>query len=297
MAYEAMIMWTLKSKLVVVLNDNDMSIAKPVGAMSKYFAKLLSGKLYFSLRETLKLITSAFSKRFTQKAGKAEDILRGIVSGGTLFSELGFYYKGPIDGHDVQNLVQIFENVKKSNYNGPILVHAITQKGKGYEPAEKSGDKYHGVSKFNISTGEQKKTNSNIHSYKKVFADTLIKHAERDTKIIGITGAMPSGTGLNLFEKDLDRMFDVGIAEQHAVAFAAGLTTEGYKLMQQYTQHFYKENDQVVHDVSLQSLPVRFAIEQGSWGDGPTHAGSFDITYLSTLPNFIVMAIATNLNL
>ena len=295
MAYEAMNnAGALKSKLVVVLNDNDMSIAKPVGAMSKYFAKLLSGKLYFSLRETLKLITSAFSKRFTQKAGKAEDILRGIVSGGTLFSELGFYYIGPIDGHDVQNLVQIFENVKKSNYNGPILVHAITQKGKGYEPAEKSGDKYHGVSKFNISTGEQKKTNSNIPSYTKVFADTLIKHAERDTKIIGITGAMPSGTGLNLFEKRFpDRMFDVGIAEQHAVTFAAGLTTEGYKPYAAiYSTFLQRAYDQVVHDVSLQSLPVRFAIDRAGLvgADGPTHAGSFDITYLSTLPNFIVMA-------
>ena len=295
MAYGAMNnAGALKSKLVVVLNDNDMSIAKPVGAMSKYFAKLLSGKLYFSLRETLKLITSAFSKRFTQKAGKAEDILRGIVSGGTLFSELGFYYIGPIDGHDVQNLVQIFENVKKSNYNGPILVHAITQKGKGYEPAEKSGDKYHGVSKFNISTGEQKKTNSNIPSYTKVFADTLIKHAERDTKIIGITGAMPSGTGLNLFEKRFpDRMFDVGIAEQHAVTFAAGLTTEGYKPYAAiYSTFLQRAYDQVVHDVSLQSLPVRFAIDRAGLvgADGPTHAGSFDITYLSTLPNFIVMA-------
>ncbi|OUW73553.1 MAG: 1-deoxy-D-xylulose-5-phosphate synthase [Pelagibacteraceae bacterium TMED216] len=295
MAYEAMNnAGALKSKLLVVLNDNDMSIAKPVGAMSKYFAKLLSGKLYFSLRETFKLITSAFSKRFTQKAGKAEDILRGIVSGGTLFSELGFYYIGPIDGHDVQNLVKIFENVKNSNYNGPILVHTITQKGKGYEPAEKSGDKYHGVSKFNVSTGEQKKSSSNVPSYTKVFADTLIKHAERDTKIIGITGAMPSGTGLNLFEKRFpDRMFDVGIAEQHAVTFAAGLTTEGYKPYAAiYSTFLQRAYDQVVHDVSLQSLPVRFAIDRAGLvgADGPTHAGSFDITYLSTLPNFIVMA-------
>jgi len=231
MAYEAMNnAGALKSKLIVVLNDNDMSIARPVGAMSKYLARLLSGKIYFNLRETVKMVTSAFSKRFSQKAGKAEDILRGIVSGGTLFSELGFYYIGPVDGHDVNNLVQILENVKNSNHQGPVLIHIRTQKGKGYKPAEDSGDKYHGVSKFNIATGEQKKTQSNAPSYTKVFAETLIKHAEQDTKIIGITGAMPSGTGLNLFEKRFpDRTFDVGIAEQHAVTFAAGLATEGYK--------------------------------------------------------------------
>ena len=202
MAYEAMNnAGALKSKLIVVLNDNDMSIARPVGAMSKYLAKLLSGKLYFSFRETLKMIISSFSKRFSQKAGKAEDLLRNIVTGGTLFSELGFYYVGPIDGHDVENLVQILENVKNSNHQGPVLIHVRTQKGKGYQPAEDSGDKYHGVSKFNISTGQQAKSQSNIPSYTKVFAETLIKHAQQDTKIIGITGAMPSGTGLNLFEK------------------------------------------------------------------------------------------------
>ena len=231
MAYEAMNnAGALKSNLIVVLNDNDMSIARPVGAMSNYLAKLLSGKLYFSLRETFKMIISSFSKRFSQKAGKAEDLLRNIVTGGTLFSELGFYYVGPVDGHDVENLVQIFENVKNSKHQGPVLIHVRTQKGKGYKPAEESGDKYHGVSKFNVSTGEQKKSKSNIPSYTKVFAETLIKHAEQDTKIVGITGAMPSGTGLNLFEKKFpDRTFDVGIAEQHAVTFAAGLATEGYK--------------------------------------------------------------------
>ena len=295
MAYEAMNnAGALKSKLIVVLNDNDMSIAKPVGAMSKYLAKLLSGKLYFSLRETIKLITSAFSKRFSQKAGKAEDILRGIVTGGTLFSELGFYYIGPVDGHDVDNLVEIFENVKHSKHEGPILIHAITEKGKGYKPAEESGDKYHGVSKFDISTGQQSKVKSNKPAYTKVFADTLIKHAERDTKIVGITGAMPSGTGLNLFEKKFpDRMFDVGIAEQHAVTFAAGLTTEGYKPFAAiYSTFLQRAYDQVVHDVALQSLPVRFAIDRAGLvgADGPTHAGSFDITYLATLPNFVVMA-------
>jgi len=295
MAYEAMNnAGALKSKLIVILNDNDMSIARPVGAMSKYLAKLLSGKLYFSFRETLKMIISSFSKRFSQKAGKAEDLLRNIVTGGTLFSELGFYYVGPIDGHDVENLVQIFENVKNSNHQGPVLIHLRTQKGKGYKPAEDSGDKYHGVSKFNISTGEQSKSKSNAPSYTKVFAETLIKHAEQDTKIIGITGAMPSGTGINLFEKKFpDRAFDVGIAEQHAVTFAAGLATEGYKPFTAiYSTFLQRAYDQIVHDVALQSLPVRFAIDRAGLvgADGPTHAGSFDITYLSTLPNFVVMA-------
>ena len=295
MAYEAMNnAGALKSKLIVVLNDNDMSIARPVGAMSKYLAKLLSGKLYFSFRETLKMIISSFSKRFSQKAGKAEDLLRNIVTGGTLFSELGFYYVGPIDGHDVENLVQIFDNVKNSNHQGPVLIHVRTQKGKGYKPAEDSGDKYHGVSKFNVSTGEQAKSKSNAPSYTKVFAETLIKHAEQDTKIIGITGAMPSGTGLNLFEKKFpERTFDVGIAEQHAVTFAAGLATEGYKPYAAiYSTFLQRAYDQVVHDVALQSLPVRFAIDRAGLvgADGPTHAGSFDITYLSTLPNFVVMA-------
>ncbi len=295
MAYEAMNnAGALKSKLIVVLNDNDMSIARPVGAMSKYLAKLLSGKLYFSFRETLKMIISSFSKRFSQKAGKAEDLLRNIVTGGTLFSELGFYYVGPIDGHDVENLVHIFENVKNSSHQGPILIHVRTQKGKGYKPAEDSGDKYHGVSKFDVSTGEQTKSKSNVLSYTKVFADTLIRHAEQDTKIIGITGAMPSGTGLNIFEKKFpDRCFDVGIAEQHAVTFAAGLATEGYKPYAAiYSTFLQRAYDQVVHDVALQSLPVRFAIDRAGLvgADGPTHAGSFDITYLSTLPNFVVMA-------
>jgi len=295
MAYEAMNnAGTLKSKLIVVLNDNDMSIARPVGAMSKYLARLLSGKIYFSFRETIKLITSAFSKRFSQKAGKAEDLLRNLVTGGTLFSELGFYYIGPVDGHDVDNLVTILENVKNSKHEGPILIHAITKKGKGYKPAEQSGDKYHGVSKFNISTGEQKKSKSNAPSYTKVFAETLIKHAEKDTKIIGITGAMPSGTGLNIFEKKFpDRMFDVGIAEQHAVTFAGGLATEGYKPFAAiYSTFLQRAYDQIVHDIALQSLPVRFAIDRAGLvgADGPTHAGSFDITYLSTLPNFVVMA-------
>ena len=295
MAYEAMNnAGTIKSKLIVILNDNDMSISPPVGAMRSYLAKLLSGKIYFNFRKMIKLIISAFSKRFSAKAGKAEDFLRSMVTGGTLFSQLGFYYMGPIDGHDLGALITIFKNVKNSKHNGPILIHLKTQKGKGYEPAEKSDDKYHGVTKFNVITGEQKKTISNIPSYTKVFANTLIKHAERDSKIIAITAAMPAGTGLDLFAKKFPkRMFDVGIAEQHAVTFAAGLATEGYKPYAAiYSTFLQRAYDQVVHDVAIQSLPVRFAIDRAGLvgADGPTHAGSFDITYLSTLPNFIVMA-------
>ena len=295
MAYEAMNnAGALKSRLIVILNDNEMSIAKPVGAMSKYLATLLSGKMYFSFRETVKMIISAFSKRFAEKTAKAEDLLKGLVTGGTLFSELGFYYIGPIDGHDVDNLVQVLENVKNSKHEGPVLIHAITQKGKGYKYAEESGDKYHGVSKFNVTTGEQVKSKSNTPSYTKIFAETLVKHAEQDTKIIGITGAMPSGTGMDIFQNRFpDRMFDVGIAEQHAVTFAAGLATEGYKPFAAiYSTFLQRAYDQVVHDVAIQSLPVRFAIDRAGLvgSDGPTHAGSFDITYLSTLPNFIVMA-------
>lgn len=295
MAYEAMNnAGALRSRLIVILNDNEMSIAKPVGAMSKYLAKLLSGKIYFSLRETVKMIISAFSKRFAEKTAKAEDLLKGLVTGGTLFSELGFYYIGPVDGHDVDNLVQVLENVKNSNHEGPVLIHAITQKGKGYKHAEESGDKYHGVSKFNVTTGEQAKSKTNTPSYTKIFAETLVKHAEQDTKIIGITGAMPSGTGIDIFQSRFpDRTFDVGIAEQHAVTFAAGLSTEGYKPFAAiYSTFLQRAYDQVVHDVAIQSLPVRFAIDRAGLvgADGPTHAGSFDVTYLSTLPNFIVMA-------
>ena len=295
MAYEAMNnAGALRSRLIVILNDNEMSIAKPVGAMSKYLPKLLSGKIYFSLRETIKMIASSFSKRFAERAAKAEDTIRGLVTGGTLFSELGFYYIGPIDGHDVNNLVSILENVKNSKHQGPVLIHTMTQKGKGYKPAEDSGDKYHGVSKFNVATGEQVKSKTNTPSYTKIFAETLVKHAEQDTKIIGITGAMPGGTGMDIFENSFpDRMFDVGIAEQHAVTFAAGLSTEGYKPFAAiYSTFLQRAYDQVVHDVAIQSLPVRFAIDRAGLvgADGATHAGSFDITYLSTLPNFVVMA-------
>ena len=295
MAYEAMNnAGTTKSKLIVILNDNDMSIARPVGAMSSYLARLLSGKIYFGFRKVIKLITSFFSKKFSVKAQKAEDFLKSMVTGGTLFSELGFYYIGPIDGHNLEALLPVLKNVKNSKHNGPILIHAVTQKGKGYEPAEKAGDKYHGVSKFDVITGKQKKSPSKTPSYTKVFANTLIQHAEKDTKIIGITAAMPSGTGMDMFGKKFPgRMFDVGIAEQHAVTFAAGLATEGYKPYAAiYSTFLQRAYDQVVHDVAIQSLPVRFAIDRAGLvgADGPTHAGSFDITYLSTLPNFIVMA-------
>ena len=295
LAYEAMNnAGVSKIKMIVILNDNDMSIAKPVGAMRSYFAKILSGKIYFSLRETIKLIISAFSKRFSKKAGKAEDFLRSAVTGGTLFSSMGFYYIGPIDGHDMDSLVSVLKNAKEIDYEGPIMIHLKTQKGKGYTFAEKSADKFHGVSKFNINTGVQEKNKSNIPAYTKVFANTLVKHAEKDSKIIGITAAMPSGTGMDIFgEKFPLRMFDVGIAEQHAVTFAAGLATEGYKPYAAiYSTFLQRAYDQVVHDVAIQSLPVRFAIDRAGLvgADGPTHAGSFDISYLSTLPNFIVMA-------
>ena len=295
MAYEAMNnAGASKTKMIVILNDNDMSIAKPVGAMRSYLAKILSGKIYFSFRETIKLIISAFSKRFSKKAGKAEDFLRSAVTGGTLFNSLGFYYIGPIDGHDMDSLTSVLKNAKEINFNGPIMVHIKTEKGKGYKFAENSEDKYHGVSKFNVNTGVQEKSKSTALPYTKVFANTLIKHAEKDSKIIGITAAMPSGTGMDIFgQKFPSRMFDVGIAEQHAVTFAAGLATEGYKPYAAiYSTFLQRAYDQVVHDIAIQSLPVRFAIDRAGLvgADGPTHAGSFDITFLTTLPNFIVMA-------
>ena len=295
MAYEAMNnAGASKTKIIVILNDNDMSIAKPVGAMRTYLAKLLTGKIYFSFRETIKLITSAFSKRFSAKAGKAEDFLRSAFTGGTMFNSLGFYYVGPIDGHDLSTLIPILKNARDSNHEGPIMIHIKTQKGKGYSYAEKAKDHYHGVSKFNVDTGEQNKSGSNLPSYTKVFANTLVKHAKKDSKIVGITAAMPGGTGMDIFGKEFPkRMFDVGIAEQHAVTFAAGMATEGYKPYAAiYSTFLQRAYDQVVHDVAIQSLPVRFAIDRAGLvgADGSTHAGSFDITYLSTLPNFIVMA-------
>src|SRR6056300_669061 len=295
MAYEAMNnAGASKTKMIVILNDNDMSIAKPVGAMRTYLAKLFTGKIYFSLRETIKLIMSSFSKRFSAKAGKAEDFLRSAVTGGTLFNSLGFYYAGPIDGHDLTSLVPILKNARDSKHEGPIMIHIKTQKGKGYSYAEKASDHYHGVSKFNVKTGEQVKSGSNLPAYTKVFANTLVKHAQKDSKIVGITAAMPGGTGMDIFGKEFPkRMFDVGIAEQHAVTFAAGLATEGYKPYAAiYSTFLQRAYDQVVHDVAIQSLPVRFAIDRAGLvgADGPTHAGSFDVTYLSTLPNLVVMA-------
>src|SRR6056300_320806 len=302
MAYEAMNnAGVSKTKMVVILNDNDMSIARPVGAMGTYLAKIFSGKIYFSLRETIKMIISSFSKRFSAKAGKAEDLFRSAISGGTLFNALGFYYIGPIDGHDMDSLIPILKNVRDSKYQGPILIHIKTKKGKGYSYAEKAKDHYHGVSKFNVKTGEQYKTKCKLPSYTKVFSNTLIQHAKKDSKIVAITAAMPDGTGLTDFAKEFpDRTFDVGIAEQHAVTFAAGLATENYKPYAAiYSTFLQRAYDQVVHDVAIQSLPVRFAIDRAGLvgADGSTHAGSFDITYLSTLPNFIVMAASDEVEL
>jgi 1-deoxy-D-xylulose-5-phosphate synthase len=295
MAYEAMNnAGASKTKMIVILNDNDMSIARPAGAMGTYLAKIFSGKIYFSFRETIKMIISSFSKRFSAKAGKAEDLFRSAISGGTLFNSLGFYYIGPIDGHDMESLIPILKNVRDSKYQGPILIHIKTKKGKGYSYAEKAKDHYHGVSKFNVKTGEQYKSKSKQPSYTKVFSNTLIQHAKNDSKIVAITAAMPDGTGLTDFAKEFpDRTFDVGIAEQHAITFAAGLATENYKPYAAiYSTFLQRAYDQVVHDVAIQSLPVRFAIDRAGLvgADGPTHAGSFDTTYLSTLPNFVVMA-------
>ena len=295
MAYEAMNnAGSMDSRLIVILNDNDMSIAPPVGAMSSYLAKLLSGKKYIGFREFFKKLANKFPKSLKRGIGQAEEYLRGLAVGGTLFEEMGFFYVGSVDGHNFDHLLPVLENVKNSKHQGPFLIHAVTQKGKGYKFAEDSKDRYHGVTKFNVETGEQTKSKSNIPSYTQVFGETLTKHAERDSKIVTITAAMPSGTGVNIFQNKFPkRTFDVGIAEQHAVTFAAGLATEGYKPFAAiYSTFLQRAYDQVVHDVAIQKLPVRFAIDRAGLvgADGPTHAGAFDITYLSTLPNFIVMA-------
>ncbi len=295
MAYEAMNnAGSMKSRLIVILNDNDMSIAPPVGAMRSYLAKLLSGKTYIGFRGFLKKIASLFPRSIKTRAARFEEYFRGLAVGGTLFDELGFYYVGTINGHDFDQLIPVLKNVRDSSHKGPFLVHAITQKGKGYKPAESSDDKYHGVNKFDVVTGAQVKSTANTPTYTKVYGDTLAKHAEIDSKIIAITGAMPSGTGVDIFSKKFPkRTFDVGIAEQHAVTFAAGLATEDYKPFATiYSTFLQRAYDQVVHDVAIQNLPVRFAIDRAGLvgADGPTHAGSFDITYLATLPNFIVMA-------
>ena len=295
MAYEAMNnAGSMKSKLIVILNDNDMSIAPPVGAMSAYLSRLLSGKTFQSARSLAKHMAKKFPKSFQNIAAKADEYMRGMVTGGTLFEELGFFYVGPIDGHNLDHLLPVLRNLESSKWDGPVFLHVVTKKGYGYEPAEKSEDKYHGVGKFNVVTGEQVKSSSKVPSYTKVFANALIRHAKKDKNIVAVTAAMPSGTGLDLFQKEFpQRTFDVGIAEQHAVTFAAGMAARGLKPYAAiYSTFLQRAYDQVVHDVAIQSLPVRFAIDRaGQVGaDGATHAGSFDITYLSTLPNFILMA-------
>ena len=295
MAYEAMNnAGAMNSRLIVILNDNDMSIAPPVGAMSAYLSRLYSGKTYRTLREAAKQINKRLPKILANRANRVEEYSRGfMMDGGTLFEELGFYYVGPIDGHNLDHLLPVLKNVRDME-TGPILVHVVTQKGKGYGPAEASADKYHAVVKFDVATGAQAKAKPNAPAYQNVFGQSLVKEAEKDDKIVAITAAMPSGTGVDIFNKAFpDRTFDVGIAEQHAVTFAAGLATEGYKpFCAIYSTFLQRGYDQVVHDVAIQSLPVRFAIDRAGLvgADGATHAGSFDNAYLGCLPNFVIMA-------
>jgi 1-deoxy-D-xylulose-5-phosphate synthase len=296
MAYEAMNnAGAMDSRLIVILNDNDMSIAPPVGALSGYLARLISGRTYMSLRDIGLQLAHKMPKGLEKKAQRVEEYARGFLTGGTMFEELGFYYVGPIDGHNLDHLLPVLKNVRDAK-QGPILVHVVTQKGKGYEPAEKSADKYHGVVKFDVITGVQAKAKSNAPQYTKVFAESLIKEARKDDKIVAITAAMPSGTGLDLFGKEFPhRTFDVGIAEQHGVTFCAGLATEGYKPFAViYSTFLQRAYDQVVHDVAIQRLPVRFSMDRAGLvgADGPTHAGSFDVAYLGCLPGFVVMAAA-----
>ena len=296
MAYEAMNnAGALGKPLIVILNDNDMSIAPPVGAMSNYLARLVSSRPYWALRNIGKFIAEKLGKPVYETARKAEEYTRGMAMGGTLFEEMGFYYVGPIDGHDLDVLVTVLENVRDMK-NGPILVHAVTQKGKGYAPAEASEDKYHGVAKFDVVTGAQKKSAPGAPSYTKVFSNALVAEAEKDDTIVAVTAAMPSGTGLDAFiERFPDRGFDVGIAEQHAVTFAAGLAAGGMKPFAAiYSTFLQRAYDSVVHDVAIQNLPVRFAIDRAGLvgADGATHAGSFDVGYLGQLPGFVVMAAA-----
>ena len=295
MAYEAMNnAGSMDARLIVVLNDNDMSIAPPVGAMSAYLSRLISSKSYQSIRHLAKEVAGRFPKPLEQAAKRAEEYARGILTGGTLFEELGFFYIGPVDGHNLDHLLPVLKNIRDSKEEGPILLHVVTEKGHGYAPAENAPDKYHGVNKFDVVTGKQAKAESNAPSYTNVFASALIKEAERDPKIVAITGAMPSGTGLDKFgDKFPDRCFDVGIAEQHAVTYAAGMATEGYKpFCAIYSTFLQRAYDQVVHDVAIQKLPVRFAIDRAGLvgADGATHAGSFDVAYLGCLPGFVIMA-------
>ena len=296
MAYEALNnAGAMDKRLIVILNDNDMSIAPPVGAFSAYLARLTSSGTYLYLRDIAKQLARHLPKSWERRAVRVEEYTRNLWSGGTLFEELGFYYVGPIDGHDLDHLLPVLKNVRDAR-NGPILVHVVTQKGKGYEPAENSADKYHGVSPFNVLTGAQAKAKAKAPSYTKVFAESLIKEAKKDPRIVAVTAAMPSGTGLDGFARAFpDRMFDVGIAEQHAVTFSAGLAAEGYKPFAAiYSTFLQRAYDQVVHDVAIQKLPVRFAIDRAGLvgADGPTHAGSFDIAYLGCLPGMVVMAAA-----
>ncbi|PJK30054.1 1-deoxy-D-xylulose-5-phosphate synthase [Minwuia thermotolerans] len=296
MAYEAMNnAGSMKSRMIVILNDNEMSIAPPVGGMSAYLSRLISGKPYLSIREVGKKLAERFPRQLSKMAQRAEEFARGMLTGGTMFEELGFYYVGPVDGHNIDHLLPVLENVRDAG-SGPILVHVVTEKGKGYPPAEQSADKYHGVAKFDVVTGAQQKGKPNAPAYTKVFANALVKEAAKDDRIVAVTAAMPSGTGLDVFGKAFpDRTFDVGIAEQHGVTFCAGMAAGGLKPFAAiYSTFLQRGYDQVVHDVAIQRLPVRFAIDRAGLvgADGPTHAGAFDVTYLATLPGFVVMASA-----
>ena len=297
MAYEAMNnAGSLESRLIVVLNDNDMSIAPPVGAMSAYLSRLISSHSYRNLRHIASLVARKFPRPMAQMLKRAEEYARGMVTGGTLFEELGFYYVGPIDGHNIEHLLPVLRNVRDARKGGPVLVHAVTEKGHGYAPAVNAADKFHGVSKFDIASGAQARSKSDAPSYTSVFAGALIDEARRDDRIVAITAAMPSGTGLDRFAREFpERTFDVGLAEQHAVTFAAGLAAEGYRPFAAiYSTFLQRAWDQAVHDVAIQRLPVRFAIDRAGLvgADGPTHAGAFDVGALAALPGFVVMAAA-----
>ena len=295
MAFEALNnAGAMANKLIVILNDNDMSIAPPVGALSAYLSRLISSKSYRSLRDVGLHMSEKFPRPMKKAAQRAEEYARGILTGGTLFEEFGFYYIGPIDGHNLDHLVPVLRNVRDDGAEGPVLVHVVTQKGKGYAPAEQSEDKYHGVGKFNVVTGAPAGGTSNAPPYTKVFARSLIREARADEKIVAITAAMPSGTGIDLFEREFpERTFDVGLAEQHAVTFAAGLAAEGMKPFATiYSTFLQRAFDQIVHDVAIQNLPVRFAMDRAGYvgADGQTHCGAFDIAYMGCLPNMVVMA-------
>ncbi|WP_051083026.1 1-deoxy-D-xylulose-5-phosphate synthase [Kiloniella laminariae] len=302
MAYEAMNnAGAMNSRLIVILNDNDMSIAPPVGALSAYLSRLISAKPYQSMRHMAKEIISKLPPRLETAAKRAEEYARGFLTGGTLFEELGFFYIGPIDGHDFSHLLPVLKNVRDCDYDGPVLIHAVTQKGKGYEPAEKAADKYHGVSKFDVVSGKQEKSQPKAPLYQNVFAKALIAEAREDEKIVAMTAAMPSGTGINLFEEEFpDRTFDVGIAEQHGVTFCAGMACEGYKPYAAiYSTFLQRAYDQVIHDVAIQSLPVRFIIDRAGMvgADGVTHQGSYDLAYLGCIPDMVLMAPSDELEL